>query len=94
MSRLALQLYLVMMSKYSKFGVDTFHTLWVKAALKVLYDADDDDNDDDDDNLAIIVAKLFLRSRRANNNDYFVRSSVIFRCTYNGNMFIYTLPNV
>ena len=46
-----------MMSKYSKFGVDTFNTFW--ATLKFLH------NDNNDD-LAIITAWLFLWNRQAN----------------------------
>ena len=50
---LVLQLHLVMMSKYSKFGDDTFNTFWVVGYIKALHD---DDNDYDD--LAITIAGL------------------------------------
>ena len=43
---LALQLHLVMMSKYSKFGVDAFNTFWVMSKFKFLHNADDDNNED------------------------------------------------
>ena len=33
--RLVLQLHLVMMSKYSKLGIDTFNTFWVMGYIKV-----------------------------------------------------------
>ena len=55
---LVLQLHLVMMSKYAKFGVDTFNIFWVMGYIKVLHD---DDNDD----LAITIARLFLWNRQA-----------------------------
>ena len=64
---LDLQLQLVRMSKYYKFGVDTFNTFWVMGYIKVLHAAaaDDDDNHDD---LAITIARLFPRNRRAKND--------------------------
>ena len=41
---LGLQQDLIMMSKYSKFGVDIFNTFWVMSYIKVLHDDDDNDN--------------------------------------------------
>ena len=35
---LVLQLHLIMMSKFSKFGVDSFNTFWVMGYIKVLHD--------------------------------------------------------
>ena len=49
------------MTKYFKFGVDTFNTLWVMGYIKFLHD---DDNEDD---LAITIAQLFLQNRQAND---------------------------
>ena len=49
-----------MMSKYSKFGVDTFY-IFVRATLKFLHD---DDNNNNDDDLAITLARPFLSNRR------------------------------
>ena len=37
---LVLQLHLVMMRKYTKFGVDTFNTFWVMCYIKFLHDDD------------------------------------------------------
>ena len=37
--------------------------------LKFLHDDDDDDDNDYDDDLAIIIARLFLRNRRAKNDN-------------------------
>ena len=56
---IVLQLHLFMMSKYSKFGVDTFNTrnffsTW--ATLKFLQDDNNNKNDDNDDDLAITIA--------------------------------------
>ena len=55
----ALHLHLVMMSKYSKFGVDLLLEKW--ATLKFLHD----NNDNDDNDLAITITLDFLRNRRA-----------------------------
>ena len=52
---LVLQLVIVMMSKYSKFGVDTLSTFWVMSHIKV-YALD----------LVNTIAQLFLRNRQAN----------------------------
>ena len=57
---LVLQLHHVMMSKYSKFGVDIFTTFWVMCYIKVF--ANVEDNVDDMDDLAITIAQLFLRN--------------------------------
>ena len=57
---LVLQLHLVMLSKYSKFGFDTFNTFWVMGYMKLfLYD-----NDDKDD-LVIKIAWSFRWNRPA-----------------------------
>ena len=44
---IVLQLYLVMMSKYSKFGVDNFNTFWVLGNLILKFLHDDDNNNND-----------------------------------------------
>ena len=61
-----LQLYLVLMSKYSKFCDDIIYTFLVMGYIKFLFlqDADDDDND----GLAIAIARHFLRNERAKNS--------------------------
>ena len=59
---LVLQLHLVMMSRYSKFGVDTFSTFRVMGYIKFLHN---DDNDDDD--LVITLAKPLLLNRQVKN---------------------------
>ena len=58
---LVLQLHLVMMRKYAKFGVDTLNTFekWAKFILKFLHN--------NYDNLAITTVTLFLRNRQAKN---------------------------
>ena len=56
---LTMQLNLIMMSKYSKFGVDTFYTFW-GYTLKFLHD---------NDNLAITIA--FLQNRQAKKKKYY-----------------------
>ena len=76
---LALQLHLVMMNKYSKFGLDIFYTFWV--TLKFLHDDDGKNVEDDNDNeLTITIARLFLRNRQANNKNnypfFFVISNI------------------
>ena len=63
-----LQLHFVMMSKYSKFGVDTFNTFCVIGYIKVLHDADDDNGNNNDDNLAITIALFFIRNKRAKDH--------------------------
>ena len=60
---LVLQLHLVMMSKYFKFGVDTFDNFDYWATIKILHN--NDDNDDDD--LTITTARQFLRNRQNKN---------------------------
>ena len=53
---LALQLHLVMMSKYSKFGVYTSNTVLIMGYIKVFVQ---------DEDLSFTTARLFLRNRRA-----------------------------
>ena len=60
---LALQLHLVIMSKYSKFGVDTFNTFWVMIYINFfaqqwwqLWD----------DNLVITIAQFSFQNNQAN----------------------------
>ena len=56
-----------MMSKYSKFGVDTLNTFFeYRATLKFLHD--DENVDYNEDVLMITIARLFLRNRQAKNN--------------------------
>ena len=50
---LVFKLHLVMMSKYSKFGVDTFNIFLAIGYKELFHDHDDND---DDDNLAITIA--------------------------------------
>ena len=50
---LVLQMHLAMMSKYVKFGVDTFKTFGVMGYIKVF---DDNNNDDDDNDLVVTIA--------------------------------------
>ena len=64
---LVLQLHLIMMSKYSEFGVDIFNMffhLW--ATLKILQDYDNNnyDSDNNDNDLAITIAQFFLQNRQ------------------------------
>ena len=49
-----------MMSKYSKFGVNTFNTFWVMGYVKFLQNNNDDD-------LAIAIAQL-RQAKKANSN--------------------------
>ena len=66
------------MSKYSKFGVDTFNIFWVTATLKFLHNKDDnEDKEDNNDNLAITVAWLILRNKWAKK----FNKQVIFKQT-------------
>ena len=60
---LVLQIHLVMMSKYSKFDVDTItlNTFWVMG-----YNNNNDDNNDD---LVITIARLFHRNKQAKNTE-------------------------
>ena len=60
---LALQLHLVMISKCSKFGVDTCYTFWVIGFIKFLHD-NDENNENNNEDLTITVVRLFLRNRR------------------------------
>ena len=51
-----------MMSKYSKFGIDTFNTdFWVMGYIK------GDNNDNNNDDKLITIAQLFLWNRQAKN---------------------------
>ena len=59
---LASQLQLVMMSKCSKFGVDTFYIILVMG--------NNDSNDNNDDDIMFTIARLFLRNRRAKTAIY------------------------
>ena len=43
-----------MMSKYSKFGLDTFNTVWAIGYIEILH------NDSHNDDQMIIIAQLFL----------------------------------
>ena len=59
---LVLQLHLVMMSKYSKFGVVYFNTFCVISYIKFLHSNYDKNND-----LAMTMLNFFLPKRRAKN---------------------------
>ena len=65
---LAMQLHLVMMSKFFKVGVDTFHTFWVMGYLQFSHNDDnnDDNNDENDDDLLITIAHFFLWNSHSN----------------------------
>ena len=66
---LVLQQYIVMLSKYSKFGVDTFNTF--------LHDNHNNDND----NLAITIARLFLSDRQDNKQSQNFEISDMGKCS-------------
>ena len=73
---LLLQLHIVMMSKYSKFVVDTLKPMIIFekwATLKLLHD--NDDNIDNYD-LVILIAQLFLPNRQSKND--FIQSQACF----------------
>ena len=70
---LVLQLHLVIMRKYSKFGVDTLNTFWLMGKFWVFKFLQDENNDDD---LAITIAQHFLRNRQAKSVHY----SLVFFC--------------
>ena len=63
---LNLQLHLVMMSKYSKFGVDTLILFEKWARIKFFHNNNDDNNDYDDvvnrSSTTLIRAQIFLET--------------------------------
>ena len=59
------------MSKYFKFGVDTFNVFFEKWAILKFLHGDDNDNNDDDD-LAIRIARLFLQNRRYKMTEFII----------------------
>ena len=60
---LVLLMHLVMMSKYSKFGVDTFNTFWVMGTLKFLHN----NGDNNDNDLANTIAQHFFETDELKN---------------------------